>query len=308
MRAPRVAERLLRAPRRRCRAAPACAPSARSVGQAGQQQVEALLPGQPADDAEQAAPSASASRPKPACSAALFAAASARLCRVERRRDARVGRRIPDVGIDAVEDARQHAGARAQQPVEAHAVFGRADFRRVGRRHRGDAVGELQPGLEKADRCREYSTPSMAIGAAAAGRASAAARAGTGPERRGCARSSPCAGRGAAGDSADRPAPAPPASHARARHRDDSPADAPRAISARDPRQRREAQRIVRPVPPVRPEIGIAAAGRTDAARRARADRARRRCRASSRAGPPNRSRSVQHRFGLGRAPPITAG
>ena len=40
----------------------------------------------------------------------------------------------------------------AQQAVEAHAALRRADFRRVGRRHRRDAVGQLEPGLQIADR------------------------------------------------------------------------------------------------------------------------------------------------------------
>ena len=63
-----------------------------------------------------------------------------------------VGRRIPHGFVDAVQDARQHVRPLAQQPVEAHAAFGRADLRRVRRRHRRDAVGEREPRLQEADR------------------------------------------------------------------------------------------------------------------------------------------------------------
>ena len=94
----------------------------------------------------------SASRPNRACSAALLAARRARRLRVEARGEIGVGRRIPHRVVDAVEDAGQHAGALAQQAVEPHAVLGRADLRGVGRRHRGDPVGEREARLEVADR------------------------------------------------------------------------------------------------------------------------------------------------------------
>ena len=46
---------------------------------------------------------------------------------------------------------RSDARAMAQQAVESHAAFGRADFRRVRRRHGGDAIGKREPRLEIAD-------------------------------------------------------------------------------------------------------------------------------------------------------------
>ena len=44
------------------------------------------------------------------------------------------------------------AAPRAQQAVQAHAGFGLANLQRVGRRNRGDAIGQLQRCLEIADR------------------------------------------------------------------------------------------------------------------------------------------------------------
>ena len=64
-------------------------------------------------------------------------------------RRARVGRRVPDVGVDAVDDAVQIGRARADQAVEAHAEFRRADLLRIGRADRGDRVGACSPALRK---------------------------------------------------------------------------------------------------------------------------------------------------------------
>ena len=63
----------------------------------------------------------------------------------------RVGRRVPDGVVDAVQDAGDDGGASAQQAVEPHAALRRADLGGIGRRDGGDAVGELQPGLQEAD-------------------------------------------------------------------------------------------------------------------------------------------------------------
>ena len=71
--------------------------------------------------------------------------------RVERRGQVRIVGRIPRMVVDAVADAAEHVRAMAKQPVESHAALGCPDFLGVGRRHGGDAVGELQAGLEIAD-------------------------------------------------------------------------------------------------------------------------------------------------------------
>ncbi len=63
-----------------------------------------------------------------------------------------VGGRIPQRVVDAVQDAGEIARAMAQQSVEAHAARRRTDFRRIRRRYGRDAIGQLEPGLQIADR------------------------------------------------------------------------------------------------------------------------------------------------------------
>ena len=53
------------------------------------------------------------------CRAALFAAALFELVGVELHRDVRIGRRVVQLGVDAVEDAKQPVAAVAQDRVEA---------------------------------------------------------------------------------------------------------------------------------------------------------------------------------------------
>ena len=57
-----------------------------------------------------------------------------------------------------LQNSREHVGARPQEPVEAHAAFGRANLRRIGRRDRRDRVGEVKPGLEKSDPTVKFDT------------------------------------------------------------------------------------------------------------------------------------------------------
>ena len=59
--------------------------------------------------------------------------------------------RVPNRGVDAVGDARQHVGAGREQAAHAHAAGGRADLGGVGGRDGGDPVGQSQPGLQHAD-------------------------------------------------------------------------------------------------------------------------------------------------------------
>ena len=188
-------------------------------------------------------------RPNRSCSAALFAAR--RAGRSASNVAARYGScagfhtvvsmplRMPDSTSARV----------AQQAVEPHAARRRADLRRIGRRYRGDPVGELQPGLQVADRAvvldaldGEAPPP--------AGRATPAGRPETAPGRRDCAPSSRSAARSRR-RSADRPARARPASHARAPR----PADSRRPGLARAAPRRATARRSGTrcPASPVRP-------------------------------------------------------
>jgi hypothetical protein len=70
---------------------------------------------------------------------------------VIRGRGERVGCRIPDRIVDAVEDAGELVGAVAQHSIEAAALLGGHDFARVTRTHGGDGVGKLQSGFHERD-------------------------------------------------------------------------------------------------------------------------------------------------------------
>ena len=118
-----------------------------------EQQVDPLLPGQAGDDADQ--------RPagtRVEAEALAQRLAHLRLARQVARRvmpgQVAVGRRIPLPRVDAVEDADDGVPARAQHPVETHALLGRADFPGVGRAHGADDVGIPQALPEKIDPAR----------------------------------------------------------------------------------------------------------------------------------------------------------
>ena len=63
----------------------------------------------------------------------------------------RVGLGVPDVGVDAVDDAVQRARAGGDQAVEAHAVGRGLDLLGVGGADGGDGGGVGEAGLEVAD-------------------------------------------------------------------------------------------------------------------------------------------------------------
>jgi hypothetical protein len=111
-----------------------------------EQHVDALLPGQPADDAEQQhiriLP-----HPHPALQAQLVDAARLDVEAVELGGYQIVLGRIPDALVDAVEDALQIADAVAQQAAEAHAALQRANLLGVFGGDGGDPVGELKARL-----------------------------------------------------------------------------------------------------------------------------------------------------------------
>src|SRR5215472_14784923 len=67
------------------------------------------------------------------------------------RWNSRIGCRIPDIDIDAVDNSAKRAGARTQQSVETKTVRWRLDFLGVGGRDSRDAIGKLQTRFEKAD-------------------------------------------------------------------------------------------------------------------------------------------------------------
>ena len=117
-----------------------------------EQEVHAFLPRQAADDAEhERSPDRDRGRSAPAA-LALFAARARGASRRSAPADAD---RSPDSTRASSMPLRMPVStprALAQQPVEPHAVLGRADLRGVGRRHRGDAVGKREPRFEIADR------------------------------------------------------------------------------------------------------------------------------------------------------------
>ena len=166
------------------------------------------------------------------------------------------------------------AGASAQQPFEAAAAGGGLDIPRIGRRYRGDAVGELQAGLEKADGAvmldavdapglRRQSQPVEQVGRKLAlvgeivhgehGRRTTVA---------------------AIGEIGHREPGLPVVAVHEYPAR--SPRRRPSADMRGDPSERAEAERVVGPVAAVGPSRTDCPAGRRDAAHPARTDRGRR--------------------------------
>ncbi len=231
----------------------------------------------------------SASRPQPRLQRRLVRGARGEALASKRGGEVRVAspgsRRSSSMPL---QDAGEHAGALAQQPVEAHAELRRADLRGVGRRDGGDAVGEREPGLQEADGAVVLDAVERRA-PAAAGRAAASSAPGTGPGRRGCAPSSPCAGAARPG-SAGRRARARPASRARGRCRAARRRRRRRRSPPRTAPSAREAQRRCRASPRRRRRRRGCRAGRRGAARRATSRSSPAARAASSRAGPPQRS------------------
>jgi hypothetical protein len=111
------------------------------AGQRLQQQIQTLLIREARDDAEQR-PVQARGQAHLGLDRGLVAHPHVDPERAVVLRQRRVGCRIPDRVVDAVDDALDHRGARAQEPVERHAEFRRHDLPRVGRRNSGDAVGQ----------------------------------------------------------------------------------------------------------------------------------------------------------------------
>ena len=77
-------------------------------------------------------------------------------CGAEAGLDQRVGIRVPDRVVHAVEDAAQHRLARAQHPVEPAALFGLGDFTGVGGADRGDGVAVQQARFHEGHEAVEF--------------------------------------------------------------------------------------------------------------------------------------------------------
>ncbi len=289
MRDRRAAERRLHRPVARRRARPAARPRpAASASTASSRsrpfcQVSRLT-------TPNSGASGSAARPRRACRAALLAARAGQVLGGEPRRGISLSvAGSQTVIVDAVEDAAQPIRRAAAAARPGPCRLPACGFRRVGRRDRGDPVGEAQPGLQVADVAVIFDAVDAERPRRQAERGQQR-RPGTGPGRRGCARSSPCrAARPAVVVQIGRRQPGLPVMRVHDR-RGCHAGSRPRRDAGADPRQRGEAQRVVGPVAAVRADIGVARRARTDAARRAPAGRARAAVPRSSRAGPPNRS------------------
>ncbi len=118
------------------------------VGNLGKQ-IHALLPGQPADDAEDRA--IALFQPEALFECPPVGGTLLQGCRAEMLGDQRVACRIPHIGVDAVDDAGKVGKPALQQAFEAHAEFWRQDFLRIGRADGGDRACGLQATLEEAD-------------------------------------------------------------------------------------------------------------------------------------------------------------
>ena len=92
-------------------------------------------------------------RPSRRCSAALQDRLAGEVGGVVARGQVRVGRRIPDPPVGAVQDAEQPTLRRPcrEQSLQAAAFRRPLDLRRKGRADGGDPVGVKEPGLEEAE-------------------------------------------------------------------------------------------------------------------------------------------------------------
>jgi hypothetical protein len=93
-----------------------------------------------------------AARLRPSLLQRRFAAGlSGRVVGAERGRQQRVDGRVPDSGVDTVEDALEFMGPAAQQAVEAAALVVVLDLAGVAGAHGADPVGVVQPGLHEVE-------------------------------------------------------------------------------------------------------------------------------------------------------------
>ncbi len=200
--------------------------------QAGEQQVEPLLARQPRDDAEQRR------RRRPAASP-NFALQRAPCWRRGPRASARCRSAASVASVSGFQISSSmpltmpstSAARRAQQAVERHAELGREDLARIGRRDRGDLVGEPDAAFEKADAAEIFDAVDAASPRAAGRAAPSRSAVVMALERHVVERQHRPRPRAAVVVEIDR-APAPPANRARARRRRRRPGTTPLARSA----------------------------------------------------------------------------
>ena len=113
-----------------------------------EQQVEPLLLGQAADHGQQGAV-VTRLETELGAQFGLVGGLGRQLPRVVAAHQMRIGGRVPDGGVDAVEYAGELSGTMSQQVGHAHAFGIGLNFAGVSRAHRGDGIGMLQAGLEK---------------------------------------------------------------------------------------------------------------------------------------------------------------
>ncbi len=78
-----------------------------------------------------------------------------RFCRIARCQRP-VGFRVPDIGVDAIEDTGQIVRAGLQKPFQTHAELRRHQLSRIGRADGGDRITHRKTGLEKPQTAPEF--------------------------------------------------------------------------------------------------------------------------------------------------------
>ena len=120
------------------------------VGQRRQEQIEALLLGEPAHHAEQGRARVDG-EPELALQRRLVGRLPLHLPGTVGGDEMGVVPRVPHVVVDPVHDARHLARLGAQHPVEPHALRNGEDLAGVGGAHRRDVVGVAHASLQEAD-------------------------------------------------------------------------------------------------------------------------------------------------------------
>jgi hypothetical protein len=113
--------------------------------------VEPLLRGQPADDREQRRARAHG-QPRLALERRLALGLAPERVGREVRREVRVGRGIPRLHVDAVQDPEEIGVPRVEDPVEAAAVGGGLDLAGIGGAHGREHGGVVEGGLHEVQR------------------------------------------------------------------------------------------------------------------------------------------------------------
>ena len=124
--------------------------AAQQQRQRRKQEVHAFLPCEAADHAYQQGVRL-AVEPEACLQHGLVGSACGEIGGSESRCEMCVRRGIPQRVVDAVEDAGQHGSAPIEHVAQPHAAFVGEDLRGIGRRHRGNAIGQRNASFEKTD-------------------------------------------------------------------------------------------------------------------------------------------------------------